>query len=61
MRDLIKPPSQPLEKEKIEMIPDLAMMEMISMDQWIQMMHFNDEEIYEMKIEWMNRFYKKKL
>jgi hypothetical protein len=61
MRDLIKPPSQPLQKEKIEMIPDLGIMEMISMDQWIQMMHYDDEEIYEMKTEWMNRFYKKRL
>lgn len=61
MRDLIKPPSQPLQKEKIEMIPDLGIMEMISMDQWIQMMHCDDEEIYEMKTEWMNRFYKKRL
>jgi hypothetical protein len=31
------------------------------MEQWMQMMSCNDEEIYEMKREWMNRFYKKKL
>lgn len=61
MRDLIKPSSQPLQKEKIEMIPDLGIMEMITMDQWIQMMHCSDEEIYEMKTEWMNRFYQKRL
>lgn len=60
-RDLIKTPSQPLQKEKIEIIPDLGIMEMITMEQWIQMMHCNDEEIYKMKTEWINYFYKKKL
>lgn len=60
-RNIIKTPSQPLDKEKIEMLPDISYTDMITMEQWMQMMSCNDEEIYEMKKEWMNRFYKKRL
>ncbi len=58
-RDLIKNMSQPLEKEKIDMIPDKTYIEDISMEQWIQMLGCEEDDIHDMKIEWLNRIYKK--
>jgi hypothetical protein len=59
VRDLMKHPSREIDKKKMDLIPDMGYIENINMDQWVQMMSCSEDDIYEMKMEWMNRFYRR--
>ncbi len=61
VRDLIKRNSHPLNLDKITLLPEYGFMSNVTVENLLQMINSTDEDIYQYKMELMNKMLKKKL